>query len=72
MLEACGALQLLDGRMQRTGRVVRRALVEHARMGLVRHARPQLSYDPRLADPGFAREQHDLTLAALRLPPAAQ
>ena len=59
-------------RVQRAGRMVRRALVEERRMGSpssrARSARDQA----RLADAGLAREQHHLALALPRLAPAAQ
>ena len=63
---------MLDHRVQRTGLVIRRALVRESEMGLGGDALAQLPHEARLADPGLAREQHHLALAVLRLPPAAQ
>ena len=71
-LEAGGALQLLDDGVQRTGRVMGRALAEEADVGLVLEPLAQLAHQARFADPGLTREQHHLALAVARLPPAAQ
>ena len=70
--KAGGALQLLDQRMQRTGRVVRRALVEQAYVGLVLEARAHFPHQTRLADAGLAGQQDDMPLAVFGLLPSAQ
>jgi hypothetical protein len=49
-----------------------RALIEQVDVGIAFHSCAQLAHDSGLADPGLAGQQHDLTLAALRLAPAAE
>ena len=66
------ALQLLDQRMQRAGRVVRRALVEQAYVGLALEPRAHFAHQTRLADPRLARQQDDMPLAVFGLLPPAQ
>jgi hypothetical protein len=64
--------ELLDGGVERAVPVERRAVVAHARTRLGPQPLPQREHDPRLADPWFAAEQHDLALAAPGEPPAVQ
>jgi hypothetical protein len=71
-LEAGGALQLLDQRVQRAGLVIWGALVRQLEMACGREPRAQFPHDPRLADPGLAREQDHLAFAVPGLLPPAQ
>jgi hypothetical protein len=70
--ESGRALHLLDQRMQRTGRVVRRALVEQAYVGLVLEPRAHFPHQTRLANSGLAGQQDDMPLAVFGLLPPAQ
>ena len=72
VLEGGGALQLLDQRVQRAGRVMGRALIEQADVELVLEPYTQFPNEARLADPRLARQQHHLTFAVPGLLPAAQ
>jgi hypothetical protein len=71
-LKAGGALQLLDQRMQRTGRVVGRTLVEQTDVGLVGQPRAQLADQTRLANPRLAGHEDDMPFAVFGLLPSPQ
>ncbi len=66
------ACELLDDRVQRAVRVVRRAVITEADPLLGAQPLAQGENNPRLADPGFARQQHHLALARAREPPAVE
>jgi hypothetical protein len=71
-LEAGGALQLLDHRVQRAGRMVGRAVIQRTDVWLALKPSAHFPHEPRLAYPGLAREQHHLPLAVPGLLPATQ
>jgi hypothetical protein len=58
--EAGGTPQLHDKGVQDAVAVIGRALIAQPGVGLVRDLGCELSTEPRLADAGLAREQHDL------------
>ena len=62
--------ELLDHGVERGIRVIGRALVAQQKMRLAGDRLDQRLADARLADPGLAGQQHRLTFAARRLPPA--
>ena len=60
----------VDGGIERTIDVVRRALQSQRAVDLVRQALAQRIHDARLADPRLSRQQHHLAVALLRQVPA--
>jgi hypothetical protein len=58
--------------MQRTGRVVRGALVEQAYVGLILEPRAHFPHQTRLANSGLTGQQDDMPLAIFDLLPSAQ
>ena len=70
--EARRPRELLDDRVERAVRVVRGAMVAEADPVLGAQPLAQGEDDPRLADAGLAREQHDLALAGPGEPPAVE
>ena len=71
-LEAGGAGELGDHRMQQRVLVMRRTQVAPPGMRLRQEAIFQRGSEARLADAGLAAEQHDAAFASLRLAPAMQ
>ena len=71
-LEAGGAFELSDERVERAVLVIWRAEIAHAGMRFPGEPVVQRAEEARLADPCFAAQQHDLTLARNRPLPAAQ
>ena len=66
-VESSRPLKMLDDRVERAVRMVGRALQPDAEVFVRHHPLTQHLGDPRFADAGLARDQHDLTLALLRL-----
>src|SRR4029077_14546122 len=64
--------ELLHHRPERVIRVIGRAMVAQAHAALTPRRLTQRLHEPRLADTGLAREQHDLTFTGLRQLPAAE
>src|SRR5215469_16357943 len=62
-LESCRALELLDERIERAIRMVRRALITQQRVRLGRNVLGEGCRKARLADPRLACDQHDLSFA---------
>ena len=63
-VNAGGAFDLADERIERAVRVLRRAEIARARVRLGRKAFHERSGQPRFADAGLAGEQHHLAFAA--------
>src|SRR5271166_4830181 len=70
MLQSSGAFELADDRMERAVGMLRRAEIAQARVRLAGEMFHELRRQPRFADAGLAREQHDLTFARLRQRPS--
>src|SRR5882762_1411693 len=64
--------ELVDEREQRAVLVIGRAEIAQAEIWLGVEALLQCRNDARLADAGFARDQHDLAVAGLGARPAPQ
>ena len=71
-LEAGGAFELFDDRVEGRAAVVRRALVLQPQVRCIGEALAQHLGDAALADAGFAGEQHHLAFAFARLLPARE
>ena len=67
-----GAFHLADDRMKGTVRLLRRAEIAQARVGLAREAFQQRRRETRFTDARLAGEEHHLSFAGFRLGPTPQ